>query len=219
MISKERFEFLPLIKSICSSFAAFAGDLSSRRHTAEISLGDSANFSTDENPVHVFVRFDKSDIGDIIFNASAADDFERDLSASVMADSRFFWSGFAREWVFFAILIRERVPSAGGNKVVAAPAVDSRSMKGSVCSFIKSSFAMSRRSPYKIISETTAPPRDSRLTTSPVINPRPTENNRPVAEFFFSSSFKYLFRNILHAAASGSPFDMEYSRHAKASAS
>ena len=136
-----------------------------------------------------------------------------------MADSRFFWSGFAREWVFFAILIRERVPSAGGNKVVAAPAVDSRSMKGSVCSFIKSSFAMSRRSPYKIISETTAPPRDSRLTTSPVINPRPTENNRPVAEFFFSSSFKYLFRNILHAAASGSPFDMEYSRHAKASAS
>ena len=100
---------------------------------ADTSLGDSANFSTDENPVHVFVRFDKSDIGDIAFIASAADDLERDFSASVMADSRFFWSGFASEFVFLAILIRERVPSAGGNKVVAVPAVDSRSIKGSVC--------------------------------------------------------------------------------------
>ena len=100
MISKARFEFLPLIKSICSSFAEFAGDLSSRRHTAEISLGDSANFSTDENPVHVFVRFDKSDIGDIIFNASATDGFERDLSASVMADSRFFGAALQENGFF-----------------------------------------------------------------------------------------------------------------------
>ena len=185
---------------------------------ADTSLGDSANFSTDENPVHVFVRFDKSDIGDITFNASDTEDLERDFSASVMADSRFFWSGFASEFVFLAILIRERVPSAGGNKVVAVPAVDSRSIKGSVCSFIKSSFAMSRRSPYKIMSETTAPPKDSMPSTFPVINPRPTENNRPIAELLISSAFRYLFRKKLHAAASGSPFDIEYSRHARASA-
>ena len=216
--SKERFAFLPLMKRICSSFAALSGDLSISAQIFETPSGESADFRTAEKPVHVFVFSESAAIGPRFFFSSSAAFAGGDFNADLSARRIDFSSGAARDPARLAIFASDSAPSAGGKSVVAAPAEASASTNGSAFSFMAVSFTMSRKSPYSSRSERAAPARASAPSTSPVANPRPTAQSLPHAEFLSSTDFKYFSSKNAHSSASPVLLETAYSRHAKASA-